>query len=325
MHWTTLRSFFTRIAFVILTVALPLESRIGPHATNSQPTAAQSLAQTTALEWPEEDLSGRLMDGAHRFVERQIAAMLARADRFWKYDRSSRAAWDASLKGNRDLLREIIGAVDQRAAPALERFGDDENPARVAETHRYRVWQVRWPVLDGMTAEGLLVEPMSGTPSASLVAVPDAGQTPEQILGLAPGLTPERQFARLLAESGCELVIPTLVQRALIQTADAQLRQSQQTWREWIYRQAFHMGRHPIGFEVQKVLAAVDRIRARRGETAKIGVVGYAEGGLIAFYAAAIDTRIDGALVSGYFDGRGRVFGVDGTSPRRASSASTTS
>ena len=65
------------------------------------------------------------------------------------------------------------------------------------------------------------------------------------------------------------------------------------------------MGRHPIGFEVQKVLAAVDRFRARRGETAKIGVVGYAEGGLIAFYAAAIDTRIDGALVSGYFDRRG--------------------
>ena len=75
-------------------------------------------------------------------------------------------------------------------------------------------------------------------------------------------LPPERQFARLLAESGCELVIPTLIQRELMQTADPQLRQSQQTWREWIYRQAFHMGRHPIGFEVQKVLAAVDRFRA---------------------------------------------------------------
>ena len=178
----------------------------------------------------------------------------------------------------------------------------------MAETPRYRVLQVRWPVLDGMTAEGLLVEPLSGSPAASLVAVPDAGQTPEQILGLAPGLPPERQFARLLAESGCELVIPTLIRRELIETSDAQLRQSQQTWREWIYRQAFHMGRHPIGFEVQKVLAAVDRFRARRGQTAKIGVVGYAEGGLIAFYAAAIDTRIDGALVSGYFDRRERVW-----------------
>ena len=303
-----MRAFFTRAAVVILSVALPLESQVATRAANSQIPATQPLPQTAALEWPEEDLSGRMMDGAHRFVERQIAGTQARADRFWKYDRSSPAAWQASLKDNRDRLREIIGAVDQRVAPALERFGDDANPALVAETSRYRVWQVRWPVLDGMTAEGLAVEPRAGTPSASLVAVPDAGQTPEQILGIAPGLPPERQFARLLAESGCELVIPTLVQRAPIQTDDAQLRQSQQTWREWIYRQAFHMGRHPLGFEVQKVLAAVDRFRARRGDAAKVGVVGYAEGGLIALYAAALDLRIDGVLVSGYFDRRARVW-----------------
>jgi hypothetical protein len=303
-----LRSFSTSVAAVLLSLAVPLGSRTGTQATNSQTSAAQPLAQTTALEWAEEDLSGRMMDGAHRFVEHQIAEAQARSDRFWKYDRSSPAAWEASLEGNRDRLREIIGAVDPRVAPALERYGDDENPAIVAETPRYRVFQVRWPVLDGMTAEGLLVEPLSGSPSASVVAVPDAGQTPEQILGLGSGLPPERQFARLLAESGCELVIPTLIRRELIETVDAQLRQSQQTWREWVYRQAFHMGRHPIGFEVQKVLAAVDRFRARRGQAAKIGVVGYGEGGLIAFYAAAIDTRIDGALVSGYFDRRGRVW-----------------
>ena len=142
-------------------MALPLESRIGTQATNSQPPAAQPLAQTTALEWPEEDLSGRMMDGAHRFVERQIAETQARSDRFWKYDRSSPAAWNAALDDNRDRLREIIGAVDPRVAPALERYGDDDNPAIVAETARYRVSQVRWPVLDGMTAEGLLVEPRS--------------------------------------------------------------------------------------------------------------------------------------------------------------------
>ena len=55
------------------------------------------------------------------------------------------------------------------------------------------------------------------------------------------------------------------------------------------------MGRHVIGYEAQKVLAAVDSFRSRRGAAAKIGVVGYAEGGLVALYAAAIDPRIDGA------------------------------
>ena len=34
------------------------------------------------------------------------------------------------------------------------------------------------------------------------------------------------------------------------------------------------------------------------------GVVGWGEGGLIALYAAAADTRIDAACVSGYFDSR---------------------
>jgi len=178
----------------------------------------------------------------------------------------------------------------------------------VAETRRYRVYQVRWPVLEGVWAEGLLVQPRVGAAAAYVVAIPDAGQTPEQILGLAPGLPRERQFARRLADSGCEVVIPLLVRRELMPTSDAQLRQSQQTWREWLYRQAFHMGRHIIGYEVQKVLAAVDGFRARQGAAAKVGVVGYAEGGLVAFYAAAIDPRIDAVLVSGYFDRRGRVW-----------------
>ena len=298
-----------RLAGLAVAAALCLLSGAVQTGVSAQlPAASGPLPQTTLLDWPEEDLSARMMDGAHRFVERQIADAQARAGRFWKYDASSAAAWNTSVDSNRERLREIIGAVDARVPPRLERFGDDENPALVAETSRYRVYQVRWPVLDGVSAEGLLVQPVAGAPSAHIVAVPDAGQTPEQILGLSPGLPPERQFARRLAESGCEVIVPVLVRRELMQTADAQLLKSQQTWREWLYRQAFHMGRHVIGYEVQKVLAAVDGVRARRGDAAKVGVVGYAEGGLIAFYASAIDPRIDAALVSGYFDRRGRVW-----------------
>ena len=35
-----------------------------------------------------------------------------------------------------------------------------------------------------------------------------------------------------------------------------------------------------------------------------MALAGYAEGGLIAFYSAALDTRIDACLVSGYFEPR---------------------
>src|SRR5262249_10197312 len=43
-------------------------------------------------------------------------------------------------------------------------------------------------------------------------------------------------------------------------------------------------------------------------QTPRFGVVGYAEGGLIAFYAAALDPRVQAALVSGYFDSRQRIW-----------------
>jgi len=268
--------------------------------------AGSPLAGTKPLEWPEADLSGRLMDGAHRFVDEQIRAARGQRSRYWNYDTSSRQAYETSVAQNRQQLRQIIGAVDPRRPARMEQFGDDANPACVAETAQYRVFQVRWPVLDGVFGEGLLVQPRAA-PCAHVVIVPDADQTPEQILGLAPGVGPESQFARRLAEHGFELVIPTLVSRRKLETDDSTLKKSDQTYREWIYRQAFHMGRHIIGYEVQKVLAAVDCFEKKNTST-KIGVLGYAEGGLIAFYAAALDTRIDAALVSGYFDARENVW-----------------
>ena len=260
--------------------------------------AVSPLPGTRPLEWQQEDLSERLMDGAHLFIERQIQQSRARRARFWKHD--------SSIAENRQRFREIIGAVDSRLPVRMERFGDDANPAQVAEGAEYRVFQVRWPVLDGLFGEGLLVQPKR-TPVAHVVVVPDADQTPEQLLGLAPGIEPKEQFARHLANSGFELVIPALVSRAKLDADDAGLKRSDQTYREWIYRQAFQMGRHIIGYEVQKVLAAVDWFE-KQDESAPIGVVGYAEGGLIAFYAAAIDTRIDAVLVSGYFDAREKVW-----------------
>ena len=68
------------------------------------------------------------------------------------------------------------------------------------------------------------------------------------------------------------------------------------------------MGRHLIGYEVQKVLAAVDRLsraarRSREGRRRRI--CRGRPGGIL---CVAIDPRIDAALVSGYFDRRGRVW-----------------
>src|SRR5205823_675526 len=104
-------------------------------------------------------------------------------------------------------------------------------------------------------------------------------------------------------ENGFQVLVPVLISRAVLFAGKPE----QQTYREWIYRQAFHMGRHIIGYEVQKVLSAVDWFK-QDNKDLKVGVAGYSEGGLIAFYSAAADNRIDAVLVSGYFNSRQRLW-----------------
>src|SRR5436309_11941863 len=185
----------------------------------------ETLPQTKPLEWEESDLSSRLMDGAHRFIERQITESVAKRSQFWSRDFSSPAAYAKSVQSNRVRFQTIIGALDPRLAVRMERFGDDAHPALVAETSRYRVYQVRWAVLDGLFGSGLLVQPKRSA-IACAVVLPDADQTPEQLMGLAPGVKRESQAARLLAENGFELILATLVSREKWQTDDKQIRNS---------------------------------------------------------------------------------------------------
>ena len=163
------------------------------------------------------------MDEAHRLLDQKTAAVVAGRQTFWQRDLSSPEAYAKSVAPNRERLKKILGVVDARVPAVLERYGDDDNPSLVAETEAYRVWQVRWSVLPGVTGEGLLAEPKSA-PVAHVVAVPDADHTPEQLLGLSPGIPAASQFARVLAASGFRVLVPAADQpreRFLRQSAGA--------------------------------------------------------------------------------------------------------
>ena len=147
-----------------------------------------TLPGTQLLTW-EGDLSERMMDGAHRFVERKIEESIQTRQMYWNRDFTSRQAYRRSVEPNRQQFMKSIGVVDPRMPVTIERFGDDDNPALVAETQPYRIYQVRWPVLERVSGEGLLLQPKT-PPRAHVIALPDADQTPEQLVGLAKGVRP---------------------------------------------------------------------------------------------------------------------------------------
>ncbi len=265
---------------------------------------ADPLPGTQNLDM-QGDLAEQMVAGIDRFLLREIAESVGKRPRHWKRDVSSAEKYDASVAPNRARLAKIIGAHDPRAkVTAIELVATTSQPALVGRGEHFEAFAVRWPAVRGVHGEGLLLVPKDTRAVADVVALPDADQTPEQLAGLAPGIAPEAQFARRLAESGCRVIVPALVDRADTYSAIG-TRATNQPHREFLYRPAYEMGRHVIGYEAQKVLAAVDWFAHEAGTNDRaIGVAGYGEGGLLALVAAALDTRIDAALVSGYFDSR---------------------
>ena len=285
----------------------------GREASESiSPEARQSVLSGTAPLTAEGDLATQMVAGIHRYLLSQTEAQVTERAQLWNRDYTTVESYERSVASNRQRFRQIIGVVDERVAAAEpELVGSLTVPAQIAQGANYKVYTVRWPVFapvtagsDGLDAEGLLLRP-EGLPLARVVAIPDANWTPEMLVGLAPGVSRAAQFARRLAENGCEVIVPMLINREDTFSGIPGIDMTNMPHREWIYRMAFEVGRHPIGYEVQKVLAAVDWFSAENAkERLPIGVIGYGEGGLLALYSAAIDTRIDAALVSGYFEAR---------------------
>lgn len=255
--------------------------------------------------------------GVDRFLLERLEASVAERAAHWNRDFSSPLAYADSVESNRARFARMIGLVDERISfEDVELVATRTRPALFARGQSYDVYAIRWPVFEGVYGEGLLLEPVGRAAVADVVAIPDCEQTPETLcvpstdeppIGGADGtgaiVLVESQFARRLAESGCRVVVPLLVDRGHDMSVVAG-RVSGVTHRELLYRPAYQMGRHLIGYEVQKVLGAVDWLEKSSYDDRPIGVVGYGEGGSIALYAAAVDRRIDAAGVSGYFDSR---------------------
>ena len=269
------------------------------------------LPGTAEMTW-EGDLSARMVSGIDRFLMRRLEAASEGREAFWNRDFSSESGYARSVEANRERFRKIVGVVDRRSPARLE-FLSAEGGEPLARSDSVTVRRVRWEVMPGLKGEGLLLDPRDRPPVARVIALPDADVSPRQLVGLQPGVRPEDRFALRLAESGAQVMVPALVDRGSRFSGNPALKPARRamtnmTHREWLYRMAYPLGRHPIGYEVQKVLALVDWLEKRSSPGVGIGVAGHGEGGLIALYAAAADPRIDACLVSGYFSARERVW-----------------
>jgi cephalosporin-C deacetylase-like acetyl esterase len=267
---------------------------------------AQELPGTKPLT-AKGDLAKVMVEGIHRYLDKLTQDHVPKRTASWKPNYSSAQAYAKSLEPQRQRLRRILGVIDERLPPAMEYVGTTDRPALLGETKDYKVFAVRWPVLPGVHGEGLLLEP-TGKVKACVVAIPDADQTPEGFLRLVKAEPMTSEWFSAMPANGVRVIVPTLVDRNDTWSGSSRIgRFTNQTHREFVYRMSFEFGRHIIGYEVQKVLAAVDWFCLEKLHP-PVGVCGFGEGGLLAQYCAAIDQRIDSTLVGGYFSPREKLW-----------------
>ncbi len=212
------------------------------------------------------------------------------------------------LDASRRELRKLIGAND----PFLEPEAKTEP---LSDFGPFTAKLVDWPVLRGgntpptqgtptnlVREYGVLLLPKADGSHPAVIVVPDANQSAADLCGVTQRLPRAQQTARDFAEKGYVVFSPFFTQR----------RAFSEPWtddRSWLFRLAYQTGHHPIGSEVQQISSAYDFLKSLPlVDSARIAVAGADQGGLIALYAAALDDRLDAALVSRYFDRREKLY-----------------
>ena len=260
-------------------------------------TWADPLPNTQPLTM-KGDLAQQMVEGLHTYLDKRIIEQRDIRQQTWRKLYAS-SEHETLLKEKRNLLATIIGAVDERVAVTMNTMAPPGQEGPIATGDNYTIYSVRWPVFPGVHGEGLLVEP-KGDAVASVVLLPDCDQNPETLVDIDSSTQDLRPYALQMASSGYRIIIPTLINRDNTWSGTPGVRMTSQPHREFIYRGAYEMGRHIIGYEVQKVLSAIDWLEEQSADS-PIGVYGYGEGGLLALYTGALDTRVDSTMVSGYF------------------------
>ena len=104
-------------------------------SASSAANSAEPLPGTKPLE-EKGDLARIMVDGIHKYLDRELAAAPKKRDELWKPDLASKEALAKSLPAKRERLKKILGVVDARVKPNLEYVSGPGKPSLLAEILR---------------------------------------------------------------------------------------------------------------------------------------------------------------------------------------------
>lgn len=296
-----------------------------------QATFAQEIITPTSDVLPHtkklelsKPLQEVMVHGISQFAERELKAAREKRTAPWLSAEDSDAAKEAA----RRRLREMIGAVDPLEAVQPFWYSVYQNGGPFIENHWYpdfSVHAVKWDVTEGVTGEAVAIESTPLEKKRRRAERPGLLKYPV-VIYIGDSESEQLETSARLAKSGAEVFCATLINRSTEYSGHPDIRNTNMTHREYIYRLGFNLGRHIFGYETQRVLSLIpavtedvfvshatggpgpdgfENITKRR----PIILIGSGEGAIIAQYVAAlVPDKIDAVVLHGYFGPRENVW-----------------
>lgn len=267
-------------------------------AQESVAPTADVLPGTDRLELVEP-LHAVMVEGIGKFAERELDAARKNRSAPWLTAPDPEAAKAAA----RERLREAVGARDLLATVFRNGFihvqSNPDLPAPAASEQGVTRFLSRWDVSEGLTGEGWI---FNAIPSF-FDAQREQQKNPPIILLLA---TPEQiqhenwRLPKLISSTGATVISPVLVGTKTDLSGHPDIRQTNLTHREYLYRLGFNLGRHPVGYDIERTLTSLQLLKSnfkKSGQTRKIILVGTGDGAVVAQNVAAIAPELIDAVV----------------------------
>ncbi|HRI87971.1 MAG TPA: acetylxylan esterase [Candidatus Hydrogenedentes bacterium] len=234
-----------------------------------------------------------------RYAKRLQDEAPARRDVVFSPDFTSEHAYRVSTVPLREKVTKGIGypppLIKRGAQPRWEHLADD------AYAKVYRVWI---EVLEGVEAYGIVSVPHGLTERAPLmICQHGGGGNPELVHGMLEGVgtgnygwMTQRALAEGYVTLEPALIFPFGGKEAIEGPSRVQLDQQLQ-----------YLGTSILAIELWKIFRLIDvTIQRPEVDRNRIGMMGLSYGGLYTLYATALDSRINAAVSSCYFNERRR-------------------
>ena len=271
-------------------------------------TLSAASAWLAAAQLPErlED-SQQIRDEQYQQLDRYITDLVQKTDavraEHWKgLDFSNVPAYERSAARYRREWSDFLGVPDSGNLPLSPRR---EKVAELDTHTAYRVWL---DALPGVQSYGILLVPKNAQGKLpGLVALHGHGGSSEIVAGFLDPNPPSayKRFGETAVKRGYVVWCPYIHGRYSEESEPKEGPQAQ--GRNILNKKALIAGTTIMGIELAKLRRGLDYLQSLpEVDAQRIGMYGLSKGGHYTLYAAALDTRIKAAVVSGWFNHRTR-------------------